>query len=229
MKKRLTTIAALALLALPGICAAISDRPGGYVSGFLGVSIPRNTDVTNSDFISNETFDDLMEFDPGINVGGATGYDFGIMRMECELSYKYSEIKSITDQTDGFRFRSVSGNLGAFATMFNLFHDLHNDSPFTPYWGGGIGFAVLHLSDTYGTDIISGVQQRILLYSADDATVFAYQAGAGLEIALNPQLSLDLGYRYFGTAKARFDSDLRSMTEMKLESHNAVIGIRMKF
>lgn len=229
MKRHLVVVITLIAFGIPSICTAIPARPGPYVSGFLGISVPRDADVTSTDFVNNTTFSDRVEFDPGISIGGTGGYDFGFLRVEGELSYKHSEIKSVTDKADGFQFGNVDGNLGALAMMFNAFFDLHNQSPVTPYWGAGIGFAALHLSDTFGTDTRGGRFQRTLLYPSDDATVFAYQAGAGLEIALNRQLSLDVGYRYFGTDKARFNSDVFTATELKYESHNAVVGVRFKF
>ena len=229
MKRSLIVIAAIVTLAIPAICQAAPARPGAYVSGFLGISVPMDADVTTFDFFTNATFNDRVEFDPGINVGGTGGYDFGIIRLEGELSFKQSEIRSITDKADGFQFGNPDGDLGALAMMFNAFFDLHNATPVTPYWGGGIGFAVLHLSDTFGTDIVNGVPERVLLYENDDDTVFAYQAGAGLEIALNRQFSLDLGYRYFGTSRARFGANKDITTDLKFESHNGVVGFRVKF
>lgn len=226
MKKTLLVIAALATLVPATICSATPPRPGPYVSGFAGISVPRDTDVTSSDF--SNTFTDRVKFDPGIYTGGTGGFDFGFLRIEGELSYRFSEIDSITEQPGGFRFSNADGNLGALALMANAFFDLHNASPITPYWGGGIGLAVLHLDDTFGIDTRSGSPRQVLLYPKDDDTVFAYQAGAGVEIALNPMISLDVGYRYFGTAKARFESDLPE-TSLKLESHNAMVGVRVKF
>lgn len=226
MKKSLIVITTLVLFLIPAVGMATPPRPGPYASGFIGVSVPQNTDVTSTDFLSNASFSDRVEFDPGINVGGTVGFDFGYVRMEGELSYKYSEIKSITDQSNGAPFRSPDGNLGVFAMLANLFVDLHNNTPITPYLGGGVGFAAMHLSDTFGTDPLGN---RLLLYEGDDDTVFAYQAGAGLGIALNPFLTLDLGYRYFGTAKASFGANQDIMTELKFESHNAVVGVRVKF
>jgi len=229
MKKSLMVIAALLIIAIPAVCTAAAARPGGYVSGFLGVAFPGDTDATNSDFFTGTSFNDRVEFDPGFVIGGTAGYDYGMIRLEGELSHKNAEINAITDQADGFQFGSPDGNIGAFAMMFNAFFDLHNSSPVTPYWGGGIGFAVLRLSDTFAIDVPGGVPQEVLLYSADTDTVFAYQAGLGLEIALNRQISLDLGYRYFATAKADFGSDPTSATALKFESHNGVVGLRLKF
>jgi opacity protein-like surface antigen len=229
MKKSLIVIAALVTLAIPALCAAAPARPGAYVSGFLGATVPTESNVTSSDFTSGTSFDDRVEFDPGIAVGGTIGYDYGMIRLEGELSYRQADIKGVTDQANGFRFGNPDGSLGALAMMFNAFFDLHTGTAVTPYWGGGIGFAVLRLSDTFATDIVGGAPQRVLLYAADDDTVLAYQAGVGLEIALDRQFSLDLGYRFFGTSKARFDADPVSTTTLKLESHNALMGLRMKF
>ncbi|HMN03893.1 MAG TPA: outer membrane beta-barrel protein [Geobacter anodireducens] len=224
MKRISAVVAVVALCAVPVVAGATSPRPGGYVSGFFGVSAAADTDVTSINNQSGEVFNDRVEYDPNIYVGGTGGYDFGHFRLEGELSYKHAEISSITDDT-GFRFRGVDGSLGALAFMANAFVDVHNNTPVTPYFGGGIGFAVLSLSDTFGSDN-SG---RLLLYPDDDTTVFAYQAGGGLEIAINPSLSLDLGYRYFGTTKGTFDSDWITTTKLRYESHNGMVGFRVKF
>ncbi len=229
MKKRLITIAAaIAVISIPAMGTAAPARPGGYVSGFIGASITRDTDADTVDYIAPvTTFNDRVQFDPGITVGGTGGYDFGFLRLEGELSYKHAEMKGITDRNSGDRFRSIDGSLGALALMGNAFFDLHNSSPVTPYWGAGAGLAFLHLSDTHGTNTATG--SRDFIYSEGDDTVFAYQAGGGVDIALNRKLSLDVGYRYFGTSTATFDKDVTRTTELKMESHNVAVGLRVKF
>lgn len=230
MKKTLIVIAALTTLAIPAICPAASVRPGAYVSGFLGLNVNPDANVASTDFVPPpQDFNDRVEFDPNINIGGTAGYDFGIVRLEVELSYKNAGIGSVTSQSDGFRFHNVDGSIEALAMMFNGFFDLHNNSPFTPYLGGGLGFATLYLSDTTGIDTRGGATQRITLYGLGDDTVFAYQVGTGVEIALNRQCSLDIGYRYFVTDRANFDSDLAITTSLKFESHNAALGFRFKY
>jgi opacity protein-like surface antigen len=226
--KRELLIAIFMLVAIPALAAAAPARPGPYASAFLGVSIPKDTTISAYDFTGTQQIDDSVELDPGVFIGGTGGYDFGILRLEGELSYKHSEINSITVNlaVPPNHFRDIDGNLGVFAFMANAFVDLHNDTPVTPYLGGGIGFATLHLSDTH--DNHTGDR----LYRKDDATVFAYQVGGGLDIALNRLISLDLAYRYFGTEKAEFDSDHQfknSTAEMKYESHNMAVGVRFKF
>lgn len=223
MKRHLTILSAIIILLAPAISMATTPRTGPYVSGFVGISVPQNTDVTGFDFFVDRSFNERVEFDPGINTGGTIGYDYGIVRLEGELSYKQGEIATITDKAGNYQYRNVDGTLGALAIMFNAFFDLHNSTPVTPYLGGGIGFAAMHLSDTF----VPG--DRLPVYQEDDDSVFAYQAGAGLEIALNQRLSLDFGYRYFATTKARFGNNRDIATELTFQSHNTAVGIRVKF
>jgi len=221
MKAHFTILAVLVTLTIPALCAAAPPRPGPYVSGFVGVSVPQNADVTSYTY-GTTPLTDRVEFDPSINIGGTGGFDFGFIRLEGELSYKHGNIATITEQ-GGTRLHNADGNLGALAMMFNAFFDLHNASPVTPYVGGGIGFAAMHLSDTFVSEYGPPI------YQEDDDSVFAYQAGAGVEIALNRMLSLDLGYRYFATTTAKFGGDRDITTELKFQSHNAAVGVRVKF
>jgi opacity protein-like surface antigen len=226
MKRRLFALLALVTLASPTICLATPPRPGPYVSGFAGVAIPYNTTATSN----NSGINDRINFDPGVNIGGTGGYDFGFLRVEGELSYKHGEIRSVDARATNISYGDVDGRIGALAMMGNIFLDLRNPGPITPYFGGGLGFAALHQSDTYGTDFSAPRGNRPLIYPSDDDAVFAYQVGGGLEIALSRMLSLDLSYRYFRTSEATFSSgDNLYENKLRFESHNAAAGIRVKF
>jgi opacity protein-like surface antigen len=221
MKTRLFAILTLATLTIPAICQATPPREGPYVSGFAGITIPNDT--TTSASAAAVPLNDRIEFDPSAYVGGTAGFDFGFLRLEGELSYKHGEIATVNDRINGASFRDVDGRIGVLAMMGNAFVDLHNRGPITPYFGGGLGFAALHQSDTFAA---SGPQ----LYQSDTDAVFAYQVGGGLELALNRMLSLDLGYRYFGTSRATFnEGDPNFENRLRFESHNLAAGIRVKF
>lgn len=229
MKAHIILAALVITLTIPAACLAAPARPGGYMSGFIGAAFLRDTNITTDDFTLNTTIYEKAEFDPGINVGLTGGFDFGYARLEGELSYKHGSMSEIIDRSDNFHFRNVDGDLAALAFLFNGFVDLHNDSPITPYVGAGAGFATLYLSDTYGTDTRGGFVSRPLLYEEDVDSVFAYQVGGGVEIAINRVLSLDVGYRYFGTSKGRFNNNSNLNSDLKFESHNAAVGFRVKF
>lgn len=218
MKRNMIVVAALTTLLLPSLVQAEPPRPGAYVSWFVGVTVPQERNADSYEY--STSYDDRVEFDPGIDVGGSGGYDFGYVRLEGELSYKYGEISSVYDKTSNATYHDIDGSLGVFAAMANCFIDLHNTTPVTPYFGGGIGVATLYLDDTY----FEGGK----LYDSADDTVFAYQVGAGLEITINRSFSLDLGYRYFATDRGKFDEG-DAGTRMKFESHNGTVGVRFKF
>lgn len=229
--KKILIIIAICIIGMPPIASrAASLQRGPYTSVFIGATIPQSQDVSSFNYVTAGTYSDRVEFDPGIFIGGTGGYDFGYVRVESEISYKYSTIKSITENGSGYQFQNIDGNIGALAVMFNTFIDIHNRSRVTPYIGGGIGYASLYLSNTYGTTM-TYPYSRPLLYSEDYASVFAYQLGAGIEIALNRRLSLDIGYRYFCTDTANIGNNTNSpiVTSIKMETHNATAGVRFKF
>ena len=224
MKLFTTVIAAACFLASVSTGNAQSKKPGPYISGFLGATMPKDSVVLSD--TGTGIIDETVSFDTGINTGITGGYDFGIIRIEGEISYKHNELSSIKDNNNSANsYRNVDGNVGVMATMFNAFVDLKNDSPITPYFGGGIGVATIYLSETFAT--YNGA--RKIIYDKDDDTVFAYQIGTGVEIALRPRYSLDIGYRYFATDKASFKNSFYPTSGLKMESHNVAVGFRFKF
>ena len=229
IKKFLIAIITFLAFSSPSLGAATSGQPGPYFSGFLGVSIFKDITVSNYDSQSSTSISEKFEFDPGIYIGGTGGYDFGFARLEGELSYRGAEIDSITSQSNNYSIHDIDGNLGVFSAMVNGYFDFHNDSRFTPYLGGGIGIATLILSDVDGYVTRGNNTYYQSLYWESDDTVFAYQLGGGLDIALNKRFSIDVGYRYFKTDDAHFDSYYSTASDVSIESHNAMVGFKMKF
>lgn len=231
MSMKISLIAVSALIAtavIPAPCFATPATPGGYFSGYLGASMLPDTEVTIREFNPVTEKHALVQFDPGSNLGATGGYDFGFLRLEGELAYKRGEITSVSERSFGTRYVNTDGHLRAFSLMMNTFVDLHNDSPVTPYFGGGIGYATVRLSGTRGVDAGTGAV-NYNIFRADEDDVFAYQAGAGLEVELNRRLSFDLGYRYLGTSRATLIGVWPNSTDLKLESHSAAVGLRLKF
>jgi opacity protein-like surface antigen len=110
----------------------------------------------------------------------------------------------------------LNGDISSLALMINGFYDFNLGLPVTPFAGGGLGIARVRIdSDWLGVD------------SSD--TVFAYQLGAGLAFALNPQVNIDLQYRFFATLdpELKFQSGERFDTEYM--THNVMLGLRYSF
>src|SRR5512133_2829385 len=123
MRTYLIAITTAIIFAVPALSTAADYRPGPYFTSFIAPSFPTDTTVTFSAF--NGSSYDNVKFDPGIYIGGTGGYDFGFLRLEGELSYRNSNLDTVTF-ADGTRFRNVEGDLGAFTGMFNVFFDMHN-------------------------------------------------------------------------------------------------------
>ncbi|MBJ6725505.1 outer membrane protein [Geomesophilobacter sediminis] len=226
--KYLLALATPFSLVLPTAAFAFPPAGGAYVSFFAGTSAPNDATVSITEFNPVAAKSAQVQFDPGENIGGTLGYDFGTFRLEGEMSYKEGGITSVTDSSYGTRYVNTDGRVGAFAMLINGFYDLHTNSPITPYLGGGLGFANVSLGTTRGVDATQGVINNHI-FSEDDDNVIAYQLGTGIEVALNRLLSVDLGYRYFATTRASMRKDWPNSTEFRLASHNATVGLRLRF
>ncbi len=85
-----------------------------------------------------------------------------------------------------------SGNVYLNNFMFNLILR-YPEGRIHPYVGGGIGASSMNIQNT---EAIGGT---IVNIANETATGFAWQFLAGLNFDIAPNLSADLGYRYFGT------------------------------
>ena len=192
---------------------------GPYVSGNVGVSWLEDANLTSSD--AGIDLDSDMEFDTGFLLGAAVGYDFGPLRIEAELGYRHHEFdewKNVTVNGTNFGDFSGDGQVITLSSLVNAYVDFAPPNfPVTPYAGGGIGFATIYMND---------IEIEHVDLDDDDDTVFAYQLGAGVAYAINPFLTLDIGYRYFATDDPEFD-DID--TESEYNSHNISLAVRYSF
>lgn len=78
---------------------------------------------------------------------------------------------------------SDAGSVQTWALMANAWFDLKNETEFTPYIGGGVGYAI---SKFKGGAVYDGVDGN-----------FAWQMGVGVNVAVSEETSLGVGYRYF--------------------------------
>lgn len=227
--KLLTLLAAFILASLLPSFAAAAGRPYYPMHPYFGVHAggtwlqEAGVSYDDPDFV-----DDEIEFDDGFNIGAAFGYDYGMARLEFELAYRQADVDTI--RVDGITFTG-DGDIGATSFMLNGYWDLETGSPVVPYLGGGIGVANIAYNDVSFFDPDFGEVR----FADDDDTVFAYQLAAGIAFALNPTMTLDLGYRYFGTSDPELEADPQLVGfgpdgfETEFDSHNASLGLRINF
>jgi opacity protein-like surface antigen len=212
MKKKLILLSCIfVLLMSPSVFSA----EGFYVSGNIGPSILSDSDISDSEAGLTLTAD--LTFDTGITFGGAIGYDFDKGRIELAVDYKSHDVDEWQDVSiTGFGNLgdfSGDGEVTALSLLANGYFDIHTNSPVTPYLGGGIGFANIDVEDLTFEGIEIG---------DDDDTVFAYQAAVGIGIDVAENITVDVGYRFFGTSDPDFDG-----TEAEYHSHNIIAGLRV--
>lgn len=200
---------ALCLLVTAQVSAA---GKGGYISGHFGFVSLEDSTWSLAGFADEE-----MSYNTGIAIMGAGGYDFGMFRLEGELSYAYSEVDGY--KAGGLTATAVDGAIDATSLLVNGYFDIENRSPVTPYVMGGIGFSYVEMYDV----VLQSGGTTVWLYDQDD-TVFAYQLGAGVEFAFNDTVSMDVGYRYLATSDLDF-----SGIDVEYGGHRILVGVRATF
>ncbi len=154
---------------------------------------------------------------PGFNVSGAFGRyidEIKVIRLEGEILYTRSDISNISGTAAG-------GNLSNASLMFNAFYDFNTDSNWTPFIGGGIGYARVTLDELSAGGVT-------LIDDSDDA--FAWQFKAGVSYQLTPSVSINGSYRLNSTDNLVFqDPTGASVTSAGLTNQSAEIGVRFHF
>lgn len=244
MKKSLASCA-LAVGALGFSLSAHAGQEGLYMGGLFGRTFATDTEIQGDDFTYKN------EFDTGYVFGGTAGYDFGSgLRLEGEVSYRdvsidkflsvsgagaKSLIKAIVedypqatkaagykasdDSLSSSRF-SADGSVFALSGMVNAAYGFDAFYGFKPYAMAGAGLARVSLDNAK----LAGNK-----LADDHDVVFAYQAGLGVAYELTDVVTIDLGYRYFATAKPSMKNVDGKKFDFKFHTHNVVLGLRFKF
>ena len=191
--------------------APVYSAEGIYVSGNLGFAMLSDSDLTDST-VPGITVN--TEFDTGLALGAALGYDFNRFRVEGEISYQKNDVDKIS--APGV-FLDGTGESAALSFLINGYYDFINHSAFTPYISVGLGFAQVEFNDLD----ISGLG---FSGSNDEDTVFAYQVGLGVGYAVTQKVTIDVKYRYFGAQDSEYDT-----TKAEFASNNFLFGMRINF
>lgn len=109
-----------------------------------------------------------------------------------------------------------------FALMLNGYANIGYFNGFSPYVGAGVGFAYMNW------DYNGGLGN----YSNEDVR-FAYALMAGLSYDINPNWTVDAGYRFFNIPEGNFVDDNAALSgDIRYEdlaSHELRLGVRYTF
>jgi OmpA-OmpF porin, OOP family len=155
---------------------------------------------------------------------GAIGYAFDNgFRLEGELGYRYNDIEIQPANVNG-----RGGNAHAGSAMINGIFDFNRGGGIEPYVGLGVGLGRVyaHSNNTPGTPAA--------FQGFDDSdTGLAWQAMAGLGLAVSEQLTIDVGYRYFAVPNLEFVGRVGTSTprsyEADYDNQAVTVGLRWQF
>lgn len=216
MKQSCQTIIAFCLSFL--FCGqALAQHSGPYIGTFVGGNALMNAKA------SDNLGDFVLTFEKALQWSAVLGWDFepgnpvGEGRIELEYARRSNPLDQVKLVDGDF---IGGGNVTSDSLLLNFFGIYHDNSSYAPYAGGGIGATRIEMSDLQVAGYPMG---------SGSAVVFAYQVGAGVDIALTDHLNLDLGYRFFSSTRPTFIEISGRKFDMDYSCHSAVLGLRLGF
>jgi len=198
-----------------------------YVSVNGGMSIMNDADAT--DTFTGGSGSGSIEHDNGYALTGAIGTTWGPVRIEGELGYRANDLDSlnVTSLTlagvgtfSGLATASLDGDVSALTGMANVWYDIPTGTNWTPFLGGGIGFANVNMEINHVGTVATSLD--------DSDTVFAYQFGAGIGYKVSPQSTVTLSYRFLGTSDTEFSVGSETI-ESEYQNHSILLGLNYTF
>lgn len=215
MKIKSALIAAAATLAIAPAAHAYQGFYGAIGAGLNYIQPDQDIESSGA-FV----FDSEADYDNGIGVYSALGYDFGNnWRSELEFAYRQNDVRHLAGDGLGFfGWPALDGDMNVKSLMLNIIRDFKSSGSVTPYIGAGFG-ATSYSANYNGADFGSGA-----LAINDSSTRLAGQAIAGLAFKLAENLTLDVSYRYFTAAGTpKFEGSLTSMLPVFDEETESLI------
>lgn len=205
-----TAISSLALTLLFAAAAAAGEPASPYIQFGLGASFLEGFSVTGP---SGRTA--TLNENVGAVGSTALGYAFGSgFRTEFEFGYRGNSAKNVTLPGGGNTPTSLNlkANAAALSYMVNGIYDFNLNSAWSPHVGAGVGAANVRISNV------------------GHVTPFAWQAIAGVEYKLAPNLRLGIDYKFLGTDSLNLRNGSVNVQSRANYYDNAVLlTLRWKF
>ena len=224
MKLRTALFAAAATLAIAPAAQAYQGVYGAIGAGLNYVQPDQDVESFGA-----LVFDSEADYNNGIGVYTALGYDFGNQwRTELEFAYRNNDVRHLAGDGLGFAgWPTLDGDFTAKSVMFNVLRDFKTSGKVTPYIGAGFGGAV------YDAQYLGADQGSGALAIDDSNKRLAVQGIAGLAFELAEGLMLDVSYRYFTAAGTpKFEGTLNAaplVIRNDYDTHSVFAGLRWNF
>jgi OmpA-OmpF porin, OOP family len=204
-----------ALIFLPGLCLA----DGFYADAHGGATFFDDEPARIASLVTQTSVHGHTNYDVGWLAGTSAGYEWNKgFAAELEFTFRQNHIDRIATSAALYR----GGDMHSFSTMFNGYYRFHNETPFTPYIGGGIGEAIVVLNNARPT---FGLDRRP--FGGTDCE-FAYQGIAGVSYPIASHFTAAVEYRYFASLRPGFEQGA-SKVSSSYYSHNAILRLVYNF
>ena len=220
--KKLILLSAVASAALA--TPALARDKQWYIEGDAGATIVENFDVVDT---SGPTPTPVGTIDTktGYDFGGIVGYDFGLLRLEAEASYRRAAVKDTTSITrTGSNTPTAvapvySGKVDSLSFMANALLDVGPDDGLQGFIGGGVGVA------RGGIKLVDNATTLV----DDSDSRFAWQLIAGVRVPVSSHVDLGLKYRFFNQEKLRLVDANTDPYTAKPRSHSLLATLTYNF
>ena len=181
-------------------CCRGSGGPPRWYVGISGSAVYLERTSINS---SSATYLDANQsYNRGYGLSASAGYQLlSGVRAELEIAERENRVKKDLYVTGVIPTGSYTAQTST-AFMANGYLDLHNGTKFTPYFGGGVGLALVKNPDFYIDPATHGSTGKIMSW------VPAYQFMAGVSYHIDTHIApfeVNMGYRYFTTGDVKND------------------------
>jgi len=202
MRKYLLAAATAAIISTP----AMARDGSGYVGLEGGALFPKSQHVNATVDFTNPAVTDIastrvatVKHKTGYDVDLIGGYDFGMFRLEGELGYKRSKLKS-AHFNDAFL---TAFNTGAGTSFTGGEFDLNGHTSVV----SGMVNALLDFGDDNGISgsVGGGFGRARVKELGDSDSAWAWQLIAGVRMPVSENVDVGLKYRYFRTGNLNFD------------------------
>ena len=207
-------VAALLILGLN-----TSAQAAGYYIGFLGGGSFLPESKAN-DALGSTNF----SFDGGFDGSISLGYDLGTAYPKIGRGRVELEFNKASNDLDEAEFidnsSGASGSAERTSIMLNTIGEYTTQSGIIIYALLGLGWAEISL------DNVSIMGE---LFVDDSNSQLAYQLGFGFGRRLSEHLTVDIGYRFYGTTSQDFTKEDGTRLDFEYASHRVVAGLRLNF
>jgi opacity protein-like surface antigen len=199
-----------------------------YGGPYFGAKIGANwMNDADGDFDADTTADDAFSFDTGFTGSITAGYAFGgrwgmlSPRLEVEAGYLDNDVDTVINS--GVVTPAGTGDVSAFYWFANLLLDIPMSGwGFTPFIGGGVGFADVNFNNVNVPAIGGNFSYN------DSDTTFAWNLTAGLSYDISRNVTFDIAYRFVQFNSVNLiDTGGVNPVSTDIDNHQLTAGVRV--